>query len=179
MASVMTNANTSWVSTYTFTTGELITKTILDTYLSGELDALKTPSSFYAYIDEGADYTIASTSFASVDTTDLHGAITTGGGIVLVGFTVSVLASTNMTANFDIAVDGTRYSLDDGLCKVGLTTGAVNVISGMIMVAGLSAAAHTFELQWKNSTGTLTMYAGAGTVSASDVHPTFFGIELA
>lgn len=177
MASHMTTADTTWVSTYTFTTGELITKTIMDTYLSGELNALKTPASFFAYIDEASDYTTTSGSFVEVDSTDLHASFTTGGGNIVVHFTGTVTMSANR-GYFDILVDGTPYSGNDGVAYGNISTSEV-IVSLSWFVSGLSAGLHTIALAWKTQGGaTATMYAGAGT-SGRDVHPQFFGWETA
>lgn len=178
MASAMTNNSTDYGAQKTWLTGDALTASDMNTYLRDQLAALKTPASFYAYIDEGADYTTTSTSFVSVDTTDLHGAITTAGGKLLVGFSVSISASAALRVAFDILVDGVRFGLDDGLCMHFLQAGNNQAtVSYTGVIGGLSAGAHTFELQWKTSTGTATMYAGAGTAAFGDVHPSFWGKE--
>lgn len=176
-----TNNNTTWTTPRTWTTGELISASIMQTHVSGNLNALKTPAGGYNKLDLGADITTSSTSFADADSTNLSLTFTTGGGDVIVFFTaVCVNSNANARTYFDIheSVAGARWGGDDGLTMLS-TAGSTVPQTGVIAarITGLSAAAHTFKLQWKVSAGTSTLYAGAGT-STFDLHPVFWAFEI-
>lgn len=151
----------------------------MNTHVRDNLNALKTPAGGYNKLDLGADITSSSTTFADVDSTNLAFTFTTGGGDVLIGFTGVVQASVSARTYFDIheSVAGTRFGGDDGLYEVPFSTTSTQV-SFTVRITGLSAASHTFKLQWKMSAAsTNTLFAGAGT-SAHDLHPNFWAVEL-
>ena len=175
------NNNTTWVSPRTWTAGELITASIMNTHVRDQLTALKTPAGGYSIINEGADYTTTSTSFVDVDATDLIITFTTGGGDVLLFFTGSAIHSV-LTGRiyFDIheSVSAARLGGDDGLLEVAISnTSSVVNATFCYRAVGLTAVSHAFKVQWKTSAATATLYAGAGTAN-HDVHPTFFGFEI-
>src|SRR5687768_4876758 len=92
----------------------------MNTHIRDQLNALKTPPSSTNDLNEGADYSTTSTSFADIDATDLGRTITTTGGDVRITFVGSVRVSNSTAAQhgsafFDIDVDGTREGLNDGL----------------------------------------------------------------
>lgn len=176
-----TNNNTTWVTARTWTAGELITASIMNAHVRDNLNALKTPAGGYSVINEGSDYTTTSTSFTDIDTTDLSLTFTTAGGDVIIFFCGSMNGGTIGQSTFvDIheSVAGTRLGGDDGLLQIVYAT-ALNVVPVTICyrATGLSAASHTFKMQWKVTANTATLYAGAGT-STHDVHPTFFAFEI-
>lgn len=145
-----------------------------------KVNALKSPAYFNCVIDQTADYTTTSTSFADVDSANLSASVTTSGGAMLIGFSgvmLSGAASNAYRAFLDVSIDGTRVGGDDGLIShYGVYTANASFV---VVTAALSAASHVIKLQWKvsNVANTTTMYAGAGT-SAADIHPRFWGIEL-
>lgn len=175
------NNNTTWVSPRTWTAGELITASIMNTHVRDQFTALKTPASGYSIINEGADYTTTSTSFVDIDATDLILTFTTGGGDVLLFFMGSIQHATVGARNyFDIheSVAAARLGGDDGLLEVGVANASAGMpLTLCYRATGLAAVSHAFKVQWKTSTGTVTMYAGAGTAN-HDVHPIFFGYEI-
>ncbi len=178
MASSTVTVNESYTAPRTWTTGELVTKALLDAEIRDNIGALKTPASGYSIIDEAADYSTTSTSFVNIDGTDLSLTFTTAGGILLATFTGN--AYTVATASriyFDITVDGVRQGGDDGYIATELTTNS-RAVCIVVPLYGVSAGSHTFALQWKTNTGTAGMYAGAGTASF-DIHPRFFIYECA
>ncbi len=181
MASVVTTRNTSWQTPRTWSTGELVTASIMNVHVRDNLNALKSPAYFLCEIDEGADYTIAATTtFTNIDGTDLAATVTTGGGNWLIGFSgVTYYSAGSATRGyFTVAVDGTNYVGDDGLMLGGFGTNTYGYTSFTTIIRGLSAASHAFTLRWKTgATGTYGLYAGAGT-SGFDFHPVFWGIEL-
>lgn len=180
MASVVTTNDSSWTTPRTWTTGELVTKSIMDTHVRDNLNALHTPTSFYCVIDQGANYTYTTTTFADIDSTNLSsGARTWAGGLVLVGFSGSMQHSNNAAIFYlDVAIDGSRVGGDDGLIVVdqAATANEASNISFTTLIP-VSAGSHTISIQWKTSGATLTLYAGAGTANY-DIHPRFFGIEV-
>lgn len=173
-----TTADTTWVSPRTWTTGETVTSTIMNAHVRDQLTALKTPASFYYKANEVSDYTTTSTSFADVDATNLAATFTTGGGMVLVGFHGSFAASTNpLILCLDLLVDGASWGGDDGIVTTNIQGTTEGWCGFVVLLTGLSAASHTVKLRWKTTTGTMTMFAGAGT-SGFDVHPQFWGLEI-
>ena len=175
-----TTNNTTWVTPRTWSAGELVTASIMNAHVRDNLNALKLPAGSYNTINEGADYTTNSTSFGDIDSTDMAFTITTGGGDVLIFFTASVLATASLTVSFDIheSVAGTQFFGNDGLVGYATTSTAISIgVAFCARITGLSAASHTFKIQWKVSASTATMYAGAGT-SNKDWHPQLFAFEL-
>lgn len=180
MPSVVTTVNTSWSTPKTWVASESLTSTNFNAELKDRLNAVKSPAHFKCYIDEAADYTTTSTTFVDIDATDLSATITTGGGKVALFFTGVVYQSaTTARVYLDITVDGTRLGLDDGLTVTRVSSMPSHAgVSLSVLTGTLSAGSHTFKLQWKVDGGTGGMYAGAGTATA-DMHPTFWGIEIA
>jgi hypothetical protein len=171
-----------WTSPSTRVTGELITAAIWNSDITDNLSYLNIRPSDTSLINEASDYTTTSTSFVDIDATDMAVTITTNGGDVLVVFNADLNIGTGgitLWAYFDITIDGTRQGNDDGLrvysCNDGTDIGMVSIV---YLATGLSAGSHTFKVQWKKKgTGTLTLYAGAGTTSY-DVHPFLFAKEV-
>lgn len=174
-----TTYNTTWVSARTWSSGELVTASIMNAHVRDQLNAVKTPASFYCVVNEGADYTTTSATFADVDATDLGATFTTAGGLLFVCFSGCGGHVGNGRIFLDVVVDGTRYGGDDGIIQVREPATPVTALnlSFSIVIAGLSAASHVIKLQWKTSGATATMYAGAGT-SNGDLHPMFAGFEV-
>ena len=167
----------TWSSPAVRSTGELITAAIWNADIVGNMLALKEPNSAHYELDEGSDYTTTSTSFANVDATlgklslaitlaeqadvfvHFHGTVNNSGGNVFL----------------DLSQDGTRLGLNDGILKV--PTGSITPVSITQLIPDAAAGAHTYNLMWKVSAGTGTMYAGAGT-STLDLHPQFWVREI-
>jgi len=171
----------AWTSPKTWSSGELITAAMLNTYVRDNQTALKAPPTDTYEVNEGADYTEASTSFNAIDSTNLRLTIATTGGDVLFGWVGSISNSGagNFTF-FDIYdVDNTVYlGLDDGICVQ--ETSAANdrdVVSFTYLLTGVAADTHNYEIHWKVSAGTTTLYAGAGTANG-DVHGQFWAREI-
>lgn len=128
--------------------------------------------------DEGSDYTTTSTTFVDVDATNLSLTITTTGGNVMVGYSGTVRIDTvGAHVHLNVDVDGSVVAADDGIVSMRSTGVTINSMSFVYLVTGLSAGSHTFKLQWKVSSSTATLYAGAGT-SNNDIHPQFWVQEL-
>jgi hypothetical protein len=169
----------AWSDPRTWVDDELITDTILNEHVRDNLNALKDPPTALYDVNEGADYTTTSSSFADVDATNLALTITTGGAHdIMIGFTGSVDHSAAGLVYFDLDLDGVLQGGDDGIGVIQFGTSAVvHLVSFVYLIQNVTAASHTIKLQWKVSTGTATLYAGAGT-STFDVHPQFWVREV-
>ena len=168
----------TWTAPKTWATGELVTATDMNTYLRDELEFLKDPPTATYVLNEGSDYSTTSTSFVDVDGTNLSLALTTAGGDVMIGFFGLFRSSSTFQVHLDVAVDGARWGGDDGIVAMRVSSNVPDREAGfVVLMQGLSAGAHTFDLQWKVSGGTMTLYAGAGTANA-DVHAQFWAREV-
>ena len=166
-----------WSSPKTWSVGELVTASLLNSHLRDNFDFLKTPPTALYILNESGDYTVTSTSFVNVDGTKLALTITTAGGDVLVGFCGSILQSA-ATVFFDVEVDGSRTAGDDGLCAVTPFSASARALATCFkLIQGLAPGLHTFKLQWRVNSGTGTLLAGAGTANG-DIHPQFFVREV-
>lgn len=165
-----------WTTPQTWTAA-LVTVAEFNEQIRDNLDALKDPPSDKYLVNEGSDYSTSSTSYVNVDATDLALTITTFGGDIVVHFHGTVNNS-GAGSYFDVDVDGVRYGGDDGIIRViGGIGSQTSATSFTILIEGLSAASHTFTLQWRVVGGTATMYAGAGT-SGLDLHPEMWVREV-
>ncbi len=176
-----TNNSTTWVTPRTWTAGELVTASIMNAHVRDNLNALKTPAGGYSVLNSGADIQTTSTSFTDIDATNLIITFTTGGGDVILFFSGSMNGGAIAQSTFiDIheSVANTRMGGDDGMLQIVFAT-ALNVVPVTLCwrATGLSAASHAFKMQWKVTSGTATLYAGAGTAT-HDLHPIFFGFEI-
>lgn len=164
----------------TRSTSDLITASIWNTDLVDNITYLNArPNDLYT-LNQVSDYTTTSTSFVDIDGTNLSLSIATNGGDVVVGFMGSAAnANSGAGVYFNIDIDnGTAFAADDGmfLFTAPGASFAVNV-SFSVIITGLSAGVHTFDLQWKVSSGTGKIWAGAGT-STLDLHPRFWVKEI-
>lgn len=165
-----TTPKENWVA------GDAVTATLLNN-IGGNLATLKDPATSSFVLNQGADLTTTSTSFVNADATNLSLTITTTGGDVFVGFHANFTTGGN--TYLDVTVDGVRTAGDDGIVAIqgAGSTAPGRPMSFVRLITGLSAGSHTFNLQWKTSTGTSTMHAGAGTANA-DLHPQFWVREI-
>lgn len=140
----------TWTSPRTYTIGELITKSILDTHVRDNLLWLKTPA---AAIDTVSG--ISTTSASLVDVTGSSISVTTTGtggvDVFWVGtFSVTVTA----TVTLALVVDGaTIFSIPYATSMTGFAHGC----SFPYHLATLSAAAHTIKMQVSTNAGTATI----------------------
>lgn len=151
----------TWTANRTWTAGELVTASIMNTYVRDNLDWLKTPLESGG-ITFAADFTTTSTTY--VDVTGVTTTITTKGG----GLDVFFRCTWNATSG------GVMQLLVDGASTAVLGTGGTGgqpVIGTMYHhIAALSAGSHTIKVQAKTVSGTLTV---KGTTAASG-DPQFF-----
>ena len=173
--------------------GDLIDETTLNQILAN-LRALYSPPTNAYKANEGADYTITSTSFVDVDSSPAAAQPAVSfsllltldePGDVLIGFSGNVYdantAANNLKVFFDVTFDGVALGGDDGLLSApaeGATSGMQVAFTHLKQAA--AAGAHTITLRWKvggSNTPTVGLYAGAGT-SGNDVHPQFWAIKV-
>jgi hypothetical protein len=128
------------------------------------------------YQRTSANYTTTSTSFADVDGTNMSLAITTGARRVMVGFTGTVAGSgLGDTIMLDVDLDGARLGGLFGLVQARTPVATYRMNGSFTFLTNaLTAASHTFKLQWRTTANTATMY---GT-SASDGVATFWVQEI-
>jgi hypothetical protein len=177
MASSKSERNTSWASPTTWNTGQALIAVDMNAQIRDKLNAVKNLAAFDIVIDEASNYSTSSTTFATIGGAELSATITTGGGTVLVGFSGEFSFVTQAAFFMDILVDGNRFYGDDGMFSHIINNTQFHHIGFVRPITGLSAASHTFALQWKVTANTVTLYAGAAT-SAHDTHPSFWGREV-
>ncbi len=170
----------TWTSPRTWSAGETVTPTIMNTHVRDNLNALKAPPTDLYNFDEGADYTTTtSANFTDVDATDLQLSIDTTGGDVLIWFFGTVnLGATAADIYFNVVDNGVAVAANDGLIQLrsnGITNADTSEfpIAFIFLQQSVTAGNHLYKLQWKTSSGdTVTLRAGAGT-SNKDTHPQF------
>jgi len=167
----------TWTPPKTWVTNEPLTASDLNTHLRDNLLVLKAPASDQYSLNEGFNYTTSSTNFVNIDGSLLSLPITTTGGDVLIGFNGTFSINTPLVLYLNVTVDGVQIADNDGIGAWTLYAGAYFHMSFVRLKTGLSAGNHTFNLQWKVSANTATLYAGAGT-SGGDVHPQFWIQEV-
>jgi hypothetical protein len=167
----------AYVEPVDFVAGTPLTKAQLDA-IQNNIRALKDPPTEDYTANEGADYSTTSGSFVDVDGTNFSLTATTVGGDVMVGFFGSFKNSSSFHIFLEVDVDGSPYAGDDGItASVAGTSNSAEGLGFVVLIRGLSAASHTFKLQWKVGGGTATLHAGAGTANG-DTHPQFWVKEL-
>lgn len=137
---------------------------------------VKVTSANYIF-DDSPNWTTTSTSFVDIDATDLSLTITTNGKPVRISFHGIFSVSTTLHLYLNFTIDGTVHAADDGILRNTMAINATYALSFTRWITGLSAAAHTFNMRWKVSTGTATLYAGAGTAGI-DTHGQFWVEEI-
>jgi hypothetical protein len=172
----------AWTTPRTWATGELVTKTIMDTHIRDNLNALKDPPSDEYAVHETSDYYTTSGSFVDVYSYASVTITTTGGDVLIVFFGVLKNATAGARVYLDVEIDGSSLlGGDDGLlCVVPkpITSASDTAPFCLVFLAtGIDAGEHTFVPQWKVSGGTAYMYAGAGTTNY-DLHPQLVAREV-
>jgi len=136
---------------------ELITPVEWNTDLVDNLLYLYSrPAASYTGV-AGGNYTVTSTSYVALDATNLKLTLTTSSGRVLVGVIMNASGSASLAAGFRVNVDaGASYAYWGDSHQVFVTP---NVISfAPLLLTGLSAASHTFQLEVKVNSNTMTIY---------------------
>lgn len=135
-------------------TGELISTAQINQWIDN-IAALHLPS--YASYSHSGYSTLNQTSFTDIDGTNLNLSIATTGGLIKIGFYAGMTAGPGAagTAYIDLLVDGARIGdASSGLFAFQIRdTYSMPVISFVHLLAGKSAATHTFKIQYKVSAG--------------------------
>lgn len=173
-----------WTTPRTWAVDELLTAAKMNVEVRDNLLALKVPPQAEIVRDNGTNYATTSTTWVSVDSTNLKLSLTTGGGDVEVLFqgVLKADSATSRHAWFDFRIDGAGgYAVDQGyaggLLRVAVLTTIGMAVQMMARIAGLAAGAHTIEVIWRASAGTLTLHSDSvGT--ADDEQPLLlWGVE--
>jgi len=114
-----------------------------------------------SYIRTAGNYTTTSATFVDVDATNLALSITTGARRCMVGFTGTLAHSGTVNIFLDLLVDGTSVSGSTGVLLVK-PPGTNDPASFTWLTTTLTAASHTFKLQWKTTSATATLYGTGG-----------------
>jgi hypothetical protein len=125
-----------------------------------------------SYKRTSGSYTTTSATFVDVDNTNLALTITTLARRVLIGFTGTIKHSSTVATSFTVDLDGTNLGAALGSTGYGgLVTarpGTANFegnVSFTFLTDVLTAASHTFKLQWVTAAATATLYGTTGTVN--------------
>lgn len=105
------------------------------------------------------NYTTTSTTFVDVDNTNMSITLTTGARRCMIVVSGSGYHSDTNHWAFDIDIDGSRQGQAFGLVFGGDVTTQNQSRSFTYITDVLSAASHTFKLQWRVDGGTATLYA--------------------
>lgn len=163
-----------WINPSNKATTDLIAASDWNQDVVANAQALKNPPSDSYTLNEGSDYSAAG-SWQDIDATNLALTITTTGGDVMVHFHGTFYsAGAAQNVRLDVDVDGARNAGDDGIIMANVGSGDVPMTFTRL-IEGLSAASHTFKLQWNGGTN-IRLAAGSG--SGSDVHPQFWVREV-
>jgi hypothetical protein len=114
-----------------------------------------------------ANKTTTSTTFVDVDATDFSITLTTAAKRVLIGFVGAVQTNATAIVSLDIDIDGSRQGGDFGLTRTSMATTIANNMSFTYMSDTLTAASHTFKLQWRTTAGTATLLSVSTNAAAS------------
>jgi hypothetical protein len=134
------------------------TAAIMNAHVRDNLNALKDPPQDKA---ENWNVALSTTSTSFVNMTGVEVTITTVGGRLLIGFTISSSASGGTGGNYtawEITIDGVAVSSHaDGVAKL---IGTVSVpVSVVYLSAALTAGAHTVRVQWRTNNAARTISA--------------------
>src|SRR5260370_40838420 len=100
-----------WSSPATFSTGQLIGATDLNTYVRDNTNYLLTRPKTVIKRDNNADYTTTSTTFVDIDSTNLAITMTISGSAVLLNLQAGAgYTGALQVAAFDFQIDGTPYA---------------------------------------------------------------------
>lgn len=155
----------TWTAPRTWSTGELVTASVMNTHVRDNLDWLKTP------IDSGnitfaADFTTTSATY--VDITGLTTTMTTNGGGLDVFLRLNCQVSAPASYVVQLLVDGVSTAVLGGSAGTDRMTHNFNH-----HIAAISAGSHTIKVQIKTAGGTATV---KGTTSAVG-DPLFLVVE--
>lgn len=153
----------AWTTPYNWTNGEIVTETLMDTYVSDNLSYLNVrPRAIW--IITGANYTTTSETLTDVDASNVKVTITANGGDMLVGLAGVGTCNNNQILAFNLDMDGSAVLPNSGL-QVQVSNAGGGNVSFCYPVTGIASGAHTFKLQWASpGANTGTLYGSGSTV---------------
>jgi hypothetical protein len=157
----------AWNTPPTFTTGQLIGASDLNSYIRDNTNYLLGGRVSGTSTKTGSANT-SSNTFADIDSTDLSVTITTVGSVALVVLNAQffiTIASSASNLHVDVAVDGTRIEREWNLAVNTGTT--FSMASFCVFATGLTAGSHTFRPQWKVDAAAPTPTATIGQGNSS------------
>jgi hypothetical protein len=161
----------AWSTPSTRTTGTLITASIYNTDIIGNLLALKDPPEDFINVTQGTDFTTTSTSFADISATWLFCEITTDGGD-LEFFFQGVFQIDSARISLDISEVGVgRVCGGDGIIGLLASGSGANTPMSFTYRDSFAAGTYEFRLQWKVSADTGRLFNG--TTAGKDWRPQF------
>jgi hypothetical protein len=132
-----------WTTPITWAAGSVVGASQLNQQVRDNLNYLI--SRPHQVIKRDATYSTTSTVFVEMDSVNLSINLTLSGSAVFVGFSASVVNP----AQFDLSVDGVRYtSFANGLLSHTIGFAYSAPISYAVLVNGLSVGSHTFRPLW-------------------------------
>lgn len=158
----------AWTSPRTFTTGELITAAMLNVHIRDNLNYLLSRNLFYV-LEATSTYTTTSTTFTAVNATYNKTVTTSGGTVVISASGILSISAGIVVTQIGVSVDGGAPTAYNTYSTTNANADYRGQFSLIVYITGLSAASHTFNLQWltaATTTATLTktyaplVYAG-------------------
>ena len=122
-------------------------------------------------LNEGSDISVTSTSMADLSSA-LSLTILCDGSPVEAKFLCSSRNSANGVNSFDISVDAVDYGGDSGFTAQNLGANLTATAGIDVLIPNLLPGTHTFKARGRVSSGTTTIFAGAGTANL-DLHSQF------
>lgn len=154
----------AWTTPETWVPGQVVAASDLNSNIRDNTLYLFSgrPVGFTQHVG-AADYSTASSTFVDVDATNLILTLTTTGSRVLVAAMALIGGSLAAGGCFlDFILDSTtRAGGTSGLISTAISGGGtqVHAVTAIGLFTGLSAAAHTFKLQYRgNGTGNAIVY---------------------
>ncbi len=170
---------TDWTAPATFTPGQIVTATDLNTNVRDNPLYLFTRPQQTILSNVGTDYTTTSTTFVDIDATNLKITKTLFGTAVLLGFTGSYALNNTATVYWDFDINGTRFASGgtEGITGTPFSSTLGNLITLVVLVTGLTPGSNTFKIKWRVSANTATLFSGVAA-SGKDFLPDFWCIEV-
>ncbi|HEX3050866.1 MAG TPA: hypothetical protein VHP83_09450 [Aggregatilineaceae bacterium] len=149
----------TWTAPKTWAADELVTATDFNTHLRDNLLALKQPPSQQIVRLNAASYTTTSTSFVTVDDTNLKITLTSYGGDVLIWVNATANTNGSYSLMLTVSIDGVDQGPANGLTYVYGSN--VTPLSWVLLVSGIAAGEHSYRLRFRVSGGTGTLLSNA------------------
>jgi hypothetical protein len=150
----------AWTSPRTWSTGELVTASIMNTHVRDNLNALKTPPKGKVTLTGN----VSTTSTSEVDLTGATTTFTTAGGAVMVFFTCTLSVAqgpVDESAQMYINIDGVDVFSQRVRLASGGSVADYKPCTMTFASASLSAGSHTVKIRWKSIGGAQVTVAAA------------------